>query len=210
MGHCHIVPLPNLPVAFANIREVLTEFLTDVKRVGFSEISPCPFGQAYIKLDSVFDGDALLRDNPHPFTDVHVIFQKHNEGINWRKFVLNREIWLLLCGFPFDRCYVHEIANAVRNFGRLVHWDRVKSTRANLLVKVRVEELRDIPSRIVIGEGGDFQTESKFVHVVILQQHMLGAEAPDEDPIEPHGNPQPRPNQENFHANQHNHFLGPL
>ena len=47
--------------------------------------------------------------------------------------------------------------------------DRVQSTRANLMVKVRVEELRDIPNSIVIGEGYDFQTGSLTVPVVILQ-----------------------------------------
>ena len=39
-----IVLTPNLPVAFNNIREVLTEFLSNIKHIGFSEITPCPFG----------------------------------------------------------------------------------------------------------------------------------------------------------------------
>ena len=40
---------------------------------------------------------------------------------------------------------------------------------------------------------------------------MLGAEAPDEDPISPNGNTLPiPPPKDHFHANQHNHFLGPL
>ena len=123
---------------------------------------------------------------------------------------MNREVWLLLCGFPFDKKCMHEVANAVRGFGRLIEWDRNKSTRANLMVKVRVEELRHIPTSIVIGEGDDFQSGSHIVPVVILQQRILGAEPPDEDPIPPNGNPHPVPQQPHFHANQHNHFLGPL
>ena len=87
-----------------------------------------------------------------------MIFQKHNEGLNWRNLNLNREVWLLLCGFPFDKRCMHEVAIAVRCFGKLVHWDRVKSTKSNLLVNVRVEELRDIPASVVIGEGDDIQT----------------------------------------------------
>lgn len=78
------------------------------------------------------------------------------------------------------------------------------------MVKVRVEELRDIPASIVFGEGNDFQTDSLTVLVVILQQQILGVEAPDEDPIDPHGNPHPVPPQANYHPNQHNHFLVPL
>lgn len=39
-----IVPMPNLPIQFNTISEVLSDFLTDVKHLGFSKISPCPFG----------------------------------------------------------------------------------------------------------------------------------------------------------------------
>lgn len=124
--------------------------------------------------------------------------------------MLNRDVWILLCGYPFDRRYIQEVSTAVNKFGKFLMWDRVRSTRANLMVKVRVEELRDIPASIVFGEGNDFQTDSLTVLVVILQQQILGVEAPDEDPIDPHGNPHPVPPQANYHPNQHNHFLGPL
>lgn len=87
-----IVSKPNLPVQLNTIREVLADFLTDIKHVGFFEISPCPFGQAYVKLDSVFDRDELVNNSPHLFTDVHVIFEKHNKGLNWRRLTLNREV----------------------------------------------------------------------------------------------------------------------
>ncbi|XP_073360397.1 uncharacterized protein [Aegilops tauschii subsp. strangulata] len=203
-----IVPMPNLPVQFSTIREVLAEFLTDVKHLGLSEISPCPFGQAYVKLNSVFDRDELVNNSPHPFTDVHVIFEKHNQGLNWRKLNLSKEVWILLCGFPLDHRSIHEINNAVCKFGKFVMWDRNKSYRANLMVKFIMEELRDIPASIVIGEGDDSATLS--VPVVILQDTALGREAPDEDPIPPYGNPHPVPAQTHFHQNQHNHFIGPL
>lgn len=87
--------MPNLPVQFNTIREILSDFLTDVKHMGFSEISQCPFGQAYVKLDNVFDRDELVRNSPHPFTNVHVIFETHNKCINWRRVTLNREAWIL-------------------------------------------------------------------------------------------------------------------
>ena len=76
-----IVPMPNLPVAFDTIREVLSDFLND-KQLVFSEIEPCPFGQAYVKINSGFDHDGLVGHGPHQFTDVHVIFQPHNKGMN--------------------------------------------------------------------------------------------------------------------------------
>lgn len=83
--------MPDLQVPFANIREILGEFIRDVKHLGFSEITPCPFGQACVKLNSPFDRDALVNQSPHAFGDVHVIFQKHNQGINWRGLAMNGE-----------------------------------------------------------------------------------------------------------------------
>ncbi|XBH85324.1 hypothetical protein VPH35_073267 [Triticum aestivum] len=87
-------------------------------------------------------------------------------------------------------------------------WDRVRSTRANQMVKIKVEELRDISTSIVFGDGDN--SDSLTVPVVILQHHILGEEPHDEDPVDPHGNPHPIPNQVNFHPNQHNHFVGPI
>ena len=80
-------------------------------------------------------------------------------------------------------------------------WDKVRSTWANLMVQVRVEELSDIPVSIVFGEGDRFQSGSLTVPVVILHHQILGAIPPDEDPILPHGNPHPAPPQVNFHPN---------
>ncbi|XP_044448657.1 uncharacterized protein [Triticum aestivum] len=202
-----IVPMPNLPVHFNTIREVLTDFFTDMQ-LGISEFAPCPFGQAYVKFNSVFDRDHLVNTSPHLYTDVHIVVQKHDRGLNWRRLDLNREAWILLCGFPFDRRNIQEINNTISKFGKFVMWDRVRSTRANQLIKIKVEELSDIPASVVFGNADS--TDSLTVPVVILQHQLLGMEAPDEDPIPPHGNPHPHPPHANFHQNQHNHFLGPL
>ena len=87
-------------------------------------------------------------------------------------------------------------------------WDSVRSTKANQMVKIKVEELRDIPSSIVFGDGE--HSDSLTVPVVILQHHVLGEEPHDEDQIPPFGNPHPQPTRPHHHPNQHNHFLGPL
>ena len=43
-----IFPHPN-KVFFPNVRDVLEEFLQEVAQVGFTEIQPCPFGEAYVR-----------------------------------------------------------------------------------------------------------------------------------------------------------------
>ena len=69
-----IVLMPDLLVDFNTIWEVLSDFFVD-KQLGFSEIAPCPFGQAYVKVNNVFDWDELVSNSQHLYTDVHVIFE---------------------------------------------------------------------------------------------------------------------------------------
>ena len=117
--------------------------------------------------------------------------------------------------FPFVIISIHEIDNAVKSFGKLLVWDRVKSTKACLVVKIRVEEMKDIPTNIVIGEGDDFQTNSKTVPIVIIQQSMLGGgECLMEVPLMKMKclwmEITPIPLQAHYHPNQSNHFFGPI
>ena len=86
---------------------------------------------------------------------------------------MNREIWDLLVGFPFDKR---------ENFGMMLLWDGARSTKATLVVKVNVEELKDVPSSIVVGESDGFNSESWTLPIVILQKEILGGGPTDEDP----------------------------
>lgn len=74
-----LLPMPQGNVVFINVRDVLWDFL-HTKRIAVTAFSKCPFGQAYVRFDSVADRDFLLNKSPHLFDDIHVIFQKHNEG----------------------------------------------------------------------------------------------------------------------------------
>ena len=98
-----IQPLPD-EVHFPNVRDVLEDFLQNDPdaQVGFREIQPCPFGEAYVQFRNIRDRDRLVRDNPLAFGDVFITFTKHNEGRNWRRVKFNRVCWLLIVGVPFD------------------------------------------------------------------------------------------------------------
>lgn len=133
----------------------------------------------------------MVLRSPHDYGDVHVIFQRHNQGLNWRNLALDRDIWTLLVGFPFDKRNIHELANSVRSFGKLLLWDRARSSKSILVVQIRVEAPRDVPASIVVGESEDEHSKSWTVPVVIVQQEILGGGPPDEDPIPVDGNPHP-------------------
>ncbi|XBI72329.1 hypothetical protein VPH35_066303 [Triticum aestivum] len=129
-----LVPMPQGEVAFANVWEVLSDLLVS-QRVVCSSISKCPFGQAFVRCNSKADKDSLINRSPHPFDDIHIIFQKHDQGLNWRKFNLARDCWLLLVGFSVDLRCMYELNNAVSSFGKLLSWDRAKTTDAAVAVK---------------------------------------------------------------------------
>ena len=96
-------------------------------------------------------------------------------------------------GFPFDNREIHELANAIRSFGKLLICDRARSTQDALMVKIRVDEMRDVPISIMVWESNDRNSESWTVLVVIVQQELVGVGPPEEDPIPIDGSPHPQP-----------------
>ncbi|CAM0958276.1 unnamed protein product [Alopecurus aequalis] len=204
-----IVPMPQGEVAFQNVHEILGEFFAE-KRVPIKSISKCPFGQAFVRFDSIEDRDWFVGNGPHACDDVHLIFQKHNEGMNWRKFDLNREVWIQIIGFPTDLRCMHELANSVKSFGKLFVWDRTKSTDAYALVKIGVSALSDIPTSTVVSGADRFSGESWTCPIVILQDNLLGGGPPVEDEVPVDGVPHPMPPEQFHHPNQNNHMIGPI
>ncbi|CAM0905525.1 unnamed protein product [Alopecurus aequalis] len=204
-----IAPLPQGEVAFQNVQEILGEFFTE-KRVPIKSISKCPFGQAFVRFDSVEDRDWFVGNGSHACYDVHLVFEKHNEGLNSRKFNLNREVWIQIIGFPADLRCMHELANAVKSFGKLLIWDRTKSTDAYVLVKIGVSALSDIPTSTSVSGADRFSGESWTCPIVILQDNLLGGGPPEEEEVPVDGVPHPMPPQQFHHPNQNNHLIGPI
>jgi hypothetical protein len=102
----------------------------------------------------------LISQSPHPYGDVFFLFTKHNEGRNWRQIEYNREVWLMLLGFPLDYLSQENIHNSISSFGKMLTWEEDKSNRNRLLVKAHVTDLGDIPKHIVMSENDGFQGET--------------------------------------------------
>jgi hypothetical protein len=54
-------------VHFANVHEVLEDFLANVARVGVRDVQKCPFGQAYVRFAHYRDRDRLVVQSQHQF-----------------------------------------------------------------------------------------------------------------------------------------------
>lgn len=125
------------------------------------------------------------------------------------KFNLNREVWLLLVRIPADLRCMHEISIATASFGKLLVWDRFKTTKVVVVVKVRIDVLKDVPISILV-TGANHLGESWTWPVVIFQDNLLGGGPAKEEPVPGDGNPHLRSHEQFRHPNQNNHFIGPI
>jgi hypothetical protein len=189
-----IEPVPPGQIPFANINEVLSEFLTEQENVGFVSLQPCPFGAAYVQFNNVSDRDRLISSSPIGFGNVHVSFIKHNEGPNWRRFNFNRDAWVLMVGPPIDHICTEDINACFADIGSVLLWERDPTNKGRLLAKVRVSDLEDIPRSVRLTEGNRAEAESWTFLVEVLQQNLLGGGPQDEDPLPADGvDPHPLP-----------------
>jgi hypothetical protein len=157
-----INPMPEGEVLFANVHEVLVEFLTQEARVGVKSIQRCPFGQAYVQFERIRDRDRLIDGSPHVFEDITISFCKHNEGVNWRRAHLDNcsvdqlsrgECWILMVGTPLDNWSTEDVTAIISKFGRLILWENDAENKGRIIAKIRCSELRDIPKSVRFTEG---------------------------------------------------------
>lgn len=136
--------------------------------------------------------NASNRTSPHHFAGGNIIVQKHNEGRNWRTLFFNREVWLMLLGYPFDNWNQDDIEQTIGYFARLISWEFDPAHRARLIIKARVADLESVPQFVVFTDGDEFRGQSWTLQCEIIQHRFLGGQAGDEDPKPgPNGNPPP-------------------
>lgn len=85
--------------------------------------------------------------------------------------------------FPLNYMSKHYIEAAISSFGHLVVWEQEEHFLARIILKVRVVDLELDPHFILFIEGKSFQSQSQTVQCEIIEQQLLGALPPNEDPI---------------------------
>lgn len=121
-----------------------------------------------------------------------------------------REVWIQIIAFPADHRTIREIGRAISSFGKLQVCDRVNSSDTEVLVKVKVDELKDIPISIVIRGTKHYIGESWTCPVVIPHDNLQREEPADEDPVPEDGNPHPKIKEEHSQPNQNKFVVGPF
>jgi hypothetical protein len=175
-GIVTISPFPPGQVPFANVAEILQDFLVHVQ-VGFRDIEECPLGAAYVRFSHVCDRYRLIHASPIPFGDVHVSFCKHNEGVNWRRFSFNRECWLLLVGPPLDYRFTEDLNAVFQILGSCCSGKKMKQIWGGLLPKLESLTWKRFQKAFGSQNGDMPDSESWTFSVEILQEELLGGGA---------------------------------
>ncbi|CAN6177127.1 unnamed protein product [Urochloa humidicola] len=176
-----IEPLPGNQVLFHSIREVLDDFLRNVRGVRYRKIQPSTLGQASVRFEHLHDRDFLIHDSPHEYGDLRISFIEHDKGWNHRAVTFNHEVWLMLLGLNNDFWSEKNVEKALADFGKLITWKADPNYLARILVKARVVDLEEIPWFIVCTDGDRFEGESWTAQCEVLQTRMLGGGPGDED-----------------------------
>jgi len=194
----NFLPVPQGPLNFMMIRDQFEAFLKQ-RNIGFLSIQPCPFGQAYVRLASVFERDMLVHGGPQLMNNGEsIFFTPHNRAWNNRTAIMTHEVWIMLLGLNLDLWTEPLIEKAVSSFGRLMIWEQDMFHMARAVVRVRVSSLEDIPWFFVFSEGTQFESNGWCVQCEILQAAMLGIGPQDED--QPGNDDDFNPNNFQFHG----------
>lgn len=115
-----IEPLLDQQVSFQSIRKLPDDFLRNRRRVGFDSIQPCPYGQAYVHFNFIYDRDFLISGIPHEYGNYIISFAEHNKGWNNKTITMKCEVWLMLFGYNINIWSRVDIEKTVAAFGKLL------------------------------------------------------------------------------------------
>jgi hypothetical protein len=73
-------PMPQGPVNFMDIRNILEDFLHNHANVGFRTMQPCPHGQAFVRFNYLLERDLLIQNSPHQYGNGTISFTAHNRA----------------------------------------------------------------------------------------------------------------------------------
>ena len=84
-----------------------------------------PFCVGLIRFNDSVVRDTMISRGEQPL-DEHSNFYllRHDEGPNMCRPVIERDVWVMLLGFPLNYQTEHYIIKAVSCFGRCIYWHR--------------------------------------------------------------------------------------
>jgi hypothetical protein len=163
-------------------RAVRLHMLT-AHNVGTLDIQPCLFGDAFVGFNSQLERRRFLDGPPLCFDGYSVSFVKHDEGDNALTYDMDREVWLLLLGYPLDARATLAIAKYVASLAMLRHVHD-SDVLSRVIIKVSMSSETMVPPSITVGAGDGPKIRTWTVPVYILSASSI-PEMGDEDSFLP-------------------------
>jgi hypothetical protein len=141
-------------------------------------------GVGILRLRNACQRDALIALNPHLVGQREVTFFPHDEvPINFRRMSFTRKCWIMLQGYPLDFKDATTLVEVCTPFARVLHWNSEDTSMSRVLLKVLVEDHREIPRDVVIkmGRESDGEGRSWTVPIYIFNSEILPDGPSDEE-----------------------------
>jgi hypothetical protein len=143
------------------------------------------FSSPAIRDQIIVSGPHVMdRDEEHVFSVV-----RHDEGLNMRSPMFEREAWVLMLNFPLDYQTNYYVNKAVSLFGRMDLWHNPRRDMTKVLVKVLIRSMRLVPFSLVVSRVANVfgaLGRSWSIPVYVLHDRNVNPEVVgDEDPVPP-------------------------
>ncbi|CAD6219555.1 unnamed protein product [Miscanthus lutarioriparius] len=90
----YLQPMPLGPINFMAVHNIIEDFLRN-RGIGFRSLQPCPFGQAYVRFNYIFERDLLIQEGPHHYGNGTISFVPQNKAWNNRTAIMTHEARML-------------------------------------------------------------------------------------------------------------------
>ncbi|KAM0854539.1 hypothetical protein ACQ4PT_050357 [Festuca glaucescens] len=110
-------------------------------------------GIGLVRFESAAIRDHLIETGPHTMDrdEIHMFsVVRHDEGLNMRSPVFEREAWVLMLNFPLDYQTNYYVNKAVSLFGKQELWHNPRLDMTRVLVKVLIKSLSLVSFSLVV------------------------------------------------------------
>ncbi|KAM0874800.1 hypothetical protein ACQ4PT_037198 [Festuca glaucescens] len=156
-------------------------------------------GVGLVRFESAAIRDHLIETGPHTMDrdEIHMFsVVRHDEGLNMRMPVFEKEAWVLMLNFPLDYQTNYYVNKAISLFGKLELWHNPRLDMTTVLVKVLIKSLRLVPFSLMVTRAANLfgmLGRSWSVPIYVLHGRTINPQVIGNEDLAPPMNASPHP-----------------